>query len=308
MGAGEPRTVQHDAGADRGPELEEGESALRGEAKYLACVDVARRWGVRTPEDEFVAWEWEGEEEKEEDDNDGDDANVGELVEDAQTPSRKRKRRHRVLICPIFTLYDYSFRPAHVPRSEALDWALEDGIRATDEALLHPDPYASRDEWCARLVTKSHHRLTAALASEPASTQTVLINHWPLRQDLVHIPLVPRFSIWCGTKATEDWHVVFRARVVVTGHLHVRRTDWKARTRFEEVSLGYPKQWEGKREEFGGESGGLEACLREVLPGSRVEPGRDGAGKGRPSGGGSWSVLERACGDVHFLARLHFDM
>lgn len=184
---------------------------LRGVAKYLACVQVARQYGVLTPEDEYVRWE-------------GSEGGP-------------------VLVAPIFTLYDYSFRPEDVNRAGALDWARADnGTEATDEVLLHADPYGSRDEWCHALVEKTEIRLKEVRAREP-STPLVLVNHWPLREDLVYIPRIPRFSLWCGTKLTEDWHRRFVASVVVTGHLHVRRTDWKDGCRFEEVSLGYPRQW-----------------------------------------------------------------
>lgn len=118
------------------------------------------------------------------------------------------------------------------------------------------------------------------MANKDEDTKVVLINHWPLRSDLVCIPAIPRFSLWCGTTLTEDWHEKFHADVVVTGHLHVRRTDWRGKTRFEEVSLGYPKQWEDAR----GRGKGVNEMLREILPGqyenlqSSVEPRRTGKG------------------------------
>jgi hypothetical protein len=74
--------------------------------------------------------------------------------------------------------------------------------------------------------------------------KTILVNHYPLRRDLVDIPRVPRFIPWCGTRRTENWHIRFNASVVISGHLHTRRTDWRDGTRFEEVSLGYPHQWD----------------------------------------------------------------
>ncbi|RYZ41025.1 MAG: metallophosphatase family protein [Myxococcaceae bacterium] len=83
--------------------------------------------------------------------------------------------------------------------------------------------------------------------------------HYPLRYEHVRLPRIPRFSIWCGTRLTEDWHTRYRAEVVVTGHLHMPATLWRDGVRFEEVSLGYPQQWRHR--------GGLERCLREVLPG-----------------------------------------
>ena len=50
-----------------------------------------------------------------------------------------------------------------------------------------------------------------------------------------------------GTTATADWHVRYRAQVVVYGHLHIPRVTTEDGVRFEEVSLGYPKQWNQAR-------------------------------------------------------------
>lgn len=207
--------------------LPNDETGLRGELKYRECITIANDYGVITPEDEYIRYDGEG----------------GPCI-----------------ICPIFTLYDYSFRPDHVQREDALAWAEEEHVMATDEVLLHPDPYESRDKWCEELVKATIPRLDAAASQ---GIPLVIINHWPLRQDLITIPSIPRFSLWCGTKATHDWHKRFNAKVVVTGHLHVRRTDHIDGVRFEEVSLGYPAQWEDARN-AGRE---INTMLREILPG-----------------------------------------
>lgn len=209
----------------------------RGENKYMECVEVAREFGVLTPEDEYALWEGEG---------------------------------GPCLIAPIFTLYDYSFRPAHVKLEDALAWAREENIEATDEHLLHPDPFSSRIEWCNALLSRAEDKLSAAVAAHPG-VKLVIAGHWPLREDLVKLALVPRFCLWCGTKKTEDWHTRFNAKVVVSGHLHIRRTDWRDDTRFEEVSLGYPRQWQDCRD-----SGmDINDLLREILPGPEVPPPAD---------------------------------
>jgi predicted phosphodiesterase len=206
----------------------------RGQAKYLECVDIAREYGVLTPEDDYVLWEGEG---------------------------------GPVVVAPIFTLYDYSFRPDDVKLEDALAWAREKDIEATDEHLLYPDPYESRIEWCHALVARTEAKLAAALAAHP-DTRTVIVGHWQLREDLVKLPRVPRFSLWCGTKKTEDWHNKFNAKVVISGHIHIRRTDWRDNTRFEEVSMGYPRQWQDCTER------GLDIndLLREILPGPDTPP------------------------------------
>lgn len=210
------------------------EHGARGEAKYMECVAVAQQFGVITPEDEYTLWEGEG---------------------------------GPCLVAPIFTLYDYSFRPDDVRLENALAWAREKDIEATDEHLLHPDPYASRIEWCHALVDKTERKLAAAVAAHPG-VRLIIIGHWPLRNELVFLPKVPRFSLWCGTKKTEDWHNRFNAKVVVSGHLHIRRTDWVDNTRFEEVSLGYPRQWKECQDR------GLDIndILREILPGPDTPP------------------------------------
>ncbi|MGE3188578.1 MAG: metallophosphoesterase, partial [Vicinamibacterales bacterium] len=95
------------------------------------------------------------------------------------------------------------------------------------------------------------------LAAVDPSARVVLVNHFPLRRDLAVLPRIPRFSLWCGTRATEDWHRRFPLSVVVSGHLHMRSTRMLDGVRFEEVSLGYPRQWQAAR--------GLKPYLREIL-------------------------------------------
>ncbi|HZI10209.1 MAG TPA: metallophosphoesterase [Myxococcus sp.] len=200
---------------------------LRGEARYQRLVALCRSHGVLTPEDPYPRWPGEG--------------------------------PHRVLV-PMFLGYDYTFRPDHVPAEKALEWAWEEDLLCTDEVLLHPEPYPSRSAWCAARVEATQARLQAL----PEGCSTILINHYPLRYEHVRLPRIPRFSIWCGTKRTEDWHTRYRAEVVVSGHLHMPATLWRDGVRFEEVSLGYPMQWKHR--------GGAERALREVLPGPAAPP------------------------------------
>ena len=199
---------------------------LHGEALYQSLVALCRRYGVLTPEDPYVDW-------------------PGEPAHDGQP----------VTLAPLFLLYDYSFRPDDVPREDALRWAIESRVLCTDEALLQPSPYPTREAWCEARLAVTAPRLEIAARRRPL----ILINHFPLRQDLIRLRKIPRFSLWCGTRATEDWHTRFRARVVVSGHLHMRATDWIDGVRFEEVSLGYPEHWRKER--------GAAGYLREILPG-----------------------------------------
>ncbi|MGH9322923.1 MAG: metallophosphoesterase family protein [Vicinamibacteria bacterium] len=201
----------------------QGPNEPRGEAKYEALVALCRDYDVLTPEDPYVVWEGEG---------------------------------PKTTLAPLFLLYDYTFRPEHVSREGAVAWAAESGVVCADERFIDPRPYESIDAWCRALCDAAEARLEEARAGGPL----VLINHFPLREDLVRLSRIPRFSIWCGTKRTEDWHVRFGATVVVSGHLHVRATDWIDGVRFEEVSLGYPRHWDPDAE--------IEAYLREILPGA----------------------------------------
>lgn len=204
----------------------DGTPSLRGEERYAALVALARSHGVLTPEDPWPLWPGEG----------------GECV-----------------IVPMFLLYDYSFRPPDIARENVVSWAAELRNVCSDEMLLSPFPHETRDAWCAQRCALTLERLEALDPALP----TVLVNHFPLRADLIRIPRAPRFTPWCGTTMTEDWHWRFRAKVVVSGHLHVRRTDWRDGTRFEEVSLGHPRQWDN--------SLGLADYLREILPGPGVD-------------------------------------
>ncbi len=197
---------------------------LRGERRYAHLVELCRRIGVATPEDPFPLWE-------------GPDGPV--------------------LLAPLFLLYDYSFGLNVAPtKAEALRRAHEVGVVCVDEYLLHPDPFPSREAWCASRVAATERRLAAADPELP----TVLINHFPLIAEPTRVLRHPEFAQWCGTVATADWHRRFRATAVVYGHLHIPRTTWHDGVRFEEVSLGYPRErarwpsWIGRP--------------REVLPGA----------------------------------------
>jgi len=197
----------------------------RGEERYRLLVTICRSYGVLTPEDPYVRWRGEG-------------------------PS--------CLLAPLFTLYDYSFRPDDVPFEQAVEWAAATNVVCTDEVLLHPDPYPSRAAWCAARCAQTEARLQAVAHQGPL----VLINHFPLREDLVNLRWIPRFSLWCGTKRTEDWHTRFPVLAAVYGHLHIRGTHLRDGVRFEEVSLGYPRDWQQQR--------GITPYLREILPGPQV--------------------------------------
>lgn len=198
-------------------------TGVRGVAKYNQFVNICRRYGVLTPEDRYVVWRGEGPE---------------------------------CLIAPLFLLYDYSFAPAGKRSAKAaVEWALEDDTICSDEVLLHSDPYPSVVEWCEARVQYTEKRLAEAAKMAPL----LLINHFPLLEQHAVLWRFPRFKIWCGTQKTADWHRRYPIEAVIYGHLHIRRSHRTDETRFEEVSLGYPKQWRPEK--------GIDAYLREIFPG-----------------------------------------
>ncbi len=197
---------------------------LRGAARYEALVKVCRRFGVLTPEDEFPVWNGPG---------------------------------GPVTVAPLFALYDYSFRAdgsaAHGAEAAgaAADRAVRDdarlaalaaarkaGIRPADEGRLHADPYPSAAAWCRDLVAAAERRLDAVAG--PA----VLVSHWPLVRDPVAALRHQEFAPWCGTTLTAGWHTRHQVVAAVYGHLHIPRTTRYDGVRFEEVSVGYPREWQ----------------------------------------------------------------
>jgi 3',5'-cyclic AMP phosphodiesterase CpdA len=202
----------------------EDRGELRGERRYLHLVDICRRLGVLTPEDPYPVWDGAG---------------------------------GPATIAPLFLLYDYSFGLNTAPTTAvALARACQAGVVCSDEFLLHPDPYPSRAAWCHARVREAEIRLQACAEDIP----TVLVNHFPLLDQPTRVLRHPEFAQWCGTSLTADWHLRFRAAAVVYGHLHIPRTTWYDGVRFEEVSLGYPREW-ARRERSRG-------VLRRILPAS----------------------------------------
>ncbi|MBO3752763.1 metallophosphoesterase [Streptosporangiaceae bacterium NEAU-GS5] len=180
---------------------------LRGQERYLHLVELCRAMGVATPEDPYPIW---------------------------AAPSGP------VVVAPLFVLYDYSFRAPGLTQEQALEQAYDVGVVCTDERFLHPDPYPSREAWCEARVQATEQRLSQL----PLDLPTVLVNHYPLVREPTQILRFPDFAQWCGTTRTADWHLRFHARTVVYGHLHIPRTTWHDGVPFQEVSIGYPREWQ----------------------------------------------------------------
>jgi hypothetical protein len=161
-----------------------------------------------------------------------------------------------VVVAPLFTLYDYSFgRDFGATKAETLARAESAGVVCSDEFVLHPDPYASVEDWCVERVRFSLERLAA---SGHGDIPYVLVSHFPLLREPTRLLRYPLFAQWCGTDMTADWHKRFRTAAVVYGHLHIPRTTVYDGVRFEEVSLGYPREWRRRA--------GREPAVRRIVP------------------------------------------
>jgi len=218
------------------------EVRLRGVERYEHLVGVCRELGVTTPEDPYPVWDGPG---------------------------------GPVVVAPLFLLYDYSFLPQGcATKDEGLAYARSTGIVCTDETLLHPDPYPSLDAWCRARVAETERRL----AELPDDLPTVLVGHYPLDRHPTDVLHHPEFAMWCGTRLTADWHRRFRVEVMVYGHLHIPRTTRHEGVRFEEVSVGYPREWRVRPEPPG--------MLRRILPMEvATDDGGTASGVGRDRGG-----------------------
>ncbi|MCT2022528.1 metallophosphoesterase [Corynebacterium sanguinis] len=148
-----------------------------------------------------------------------------------------------VTIAPLFTLYDYSFRGPNLTVEQALAAAQEKSIVLTDEFAIAP--FVDIRAWCWDRLAYTTRRLSRI------DGPTILVNHWPLVQEPVARLHFPEIALWCGTRHTRSWAKRYNARAVVYGHLHmpgITRVDGVDHI---EVSLGYPREWQGTPERSG---------------------------------------------------------
>src|SRR6201996_2315189 len=131
------------------------EVKLRGEERYRALVDLCRGLGVATPEDPYLVWDGPG---------------------------------GPATIVPMFLLYDYSWWPDGAQSQEqALQLAYDTGVVCSDERLLHPDPWPSREAWCRARVEQTAHRLARLDPDRPV----VFVNHFPLVREPTRVLRYP---------------------------------------------------------------------------------------------------------------------
>ncbi len=183
------------------------------EAKYRRMVNICRRFSVRTPEDDFLIM----------------DCSEGAIA-----------------IVPMFLLYDYSFRPDEISEDLAVEWAMESNVLCSDEVLIQLTEHTGMAHWCRERVSYTQQRIEKLLQDKTA-LKLILVNHFPLCESSFELHRIPRFSIWCGTKSTQDWHSRYPVNKVIYGHLHMPGQQQIDNVDFHEVSLGYPGQWDDNK-------------------------------------------------------------
>ena len=199
-----------------------------GRSRYDHLVDMCDQMGIVSPEHPFPVWTDEG---------------------------------GPATIVPMFVLYDYTFLPdGATTKSEGLALARARNGVATDEFLLSSEPYATKEAWCRERLAYTRNRLDDL----DWMTPTVLVNHFPLVRDPCDVLFYPEFALWCGTTETADWHTRYNALCSVYGHLHIPRTTWYDGVRFEEVSVGYPREWK-RRKPY--------RWMRQILTDTNYPPG-----------------------------------
>ncbi len=192
--------------------------ALRGAARYEALVKVCRRFGVLTPEDEFPVWDGPG---------------------------------GPVTVAPLFTLYDYSFRadgataadPARRSRRRReVGGARGRADRPGSGPLTRDGCTPTRTRRWRRGAGTWWRRRSGGWPPWPGRSC------WPATGRWSAIPVAAlrhqEFAPWCGTTLTADWHTRHQVVAAVYGHLHIPRTTRYDGVRFEEVSVGYPREWQ----------------------------------------------------------------
>ena len=195
-------------------------NALKGYDKYKKLVAICHKYEVQTPEDDFVIYKHDDK---------------------------------QYCIAPVMTLYDYSFKEEYVKLGDEKKWAAESGVFCADEELLDSYPFETISHWSNQRCSYTEKRLNEVQNEIPL----IIVNHYPLIKELGKIYTFPRFSIWCGTTNTQKWLDKFNIEIVIYGHLHIRSTKIIGGIRHEEVSLGYPNDWDNKQN--------MKHYLRKIL-------------------------------------------
>lgn len=155
---------------------------------------------------------------------------------DVLTPEDPYPVFNGVTVVPLFTLYDYSFRPQGITVEQAVEAARQRQVMMTDEFAIAP--FVDVRAWCWDRLAYSIKRLSRI------EGPTVLVNHWPLVQEPTQHLRWTELALWCGTRHTRNWAERYNAAAVIYGHLHMPGVIEVAGVPHVEVSLGYPREWE----------------------------------------------------------------
>jgi hypothetical protein len=156
--------------------------------------------------------------------------------------------RRAVYIVPLFLLYDGGYaRPGDMPRGSGI----------SDGLFFRLEVGQSVEDICRRRVEWTRARLRRL----PADSRKVFVNHYPMTLSTARLPGLCHLARWSGTPLTETWMDEFNPVAVVSGHLHAPSRSIDKGIRFENVALGYPREWARQR--------GLASYLRDVTPEER---------------------------------------
>ena len=200
----------------------------RGQARYDELVAHLPAFGVLTPEDPYV--EWPG---------------------DPDT-----------FIVPMFLLFDYTFRP---PDMSAAD-ARRLGARERRRLRRRADARSRRRGRVVRRLVPRALRLRPRRGSRRAargrrarcsSTTGRCATTWRARRAF-------RGSrSGAARRAPKTGHAAFARAPSSPAICTCERRSWRHGVRYEEVSLGYPRDWRPER--------GIDWYLREIFPNRRVD-------------------------------------
>lgn len=124
-------------------------------------------------------------------------------------------------------------------KRESLARAHDAGVVCSDEFLLHPDPYTSRERWCHERLRFTERRL-ASMAVE--GMQAVFVNHLSLARQTHSSALTSRVCSVVRHGRDSRLAYALRRQGGCLWDLHIPCSSIHDGVRFEEASLGYPRQ------------------------------------------------------------------
>ena len=219
-------------------------SPLRGVARYEHLVALCRELGVRHP---------------------------GGPVPRAGTAPAARSSSRRCSCCTTTP----SCPQGCATKEEGLAYAHGTGVVCTDEYLLHPDPYPTREAWCRARVAETERRL-AELPRRPADGARQPLPPGPASDG--RPAATPSSPCGAAPPAPPTGTAVSASRPWSTAICTSRGPPGTTGVRFEEVSVGYPREW---RQAPGSRRAGCAAfCRWRSGAGDRGTAAGHGGGRG----------------------------